>query len=174
MGWSFGGTVGAPLDYATPDAGRDKLGEYREVKFRYTAPGTPHLSSIRVYTARPVAIFSTTWENEPPNTGVFSVITQSPVLQHLSFLGMFAQEDFLHAAPDGPTAWFDGSGKTWVFSAAHNFMTSDSSRNASDAILGGISTKIATLPAGFTHSCGLQARYQCGYDHESGALRDWR
>jgi hypothetical protein len=108
MGWSFGGTVGAPLDYATPDAGRDKLGEYREVKFRYTAPGTP----------------------------------------------------------------FDGSGKTWVFSAADNFMTADSSRNASDAIVGGISTKIATLPAGFTHSCGLQARCQCGYDHQSGALRD--
>ena len=89
--------MGAPLDYATPDAGRDKLGEYREVKFRYTAPGTPHVSSIRVYTARPVAIFSTTWENEAPNIGAFPVITQYPVLQPLSFPGMFAQEDFLHS-----------------------------------------------------------------------------
>lgn len=155
MGWTFGGTVGASLSFATAEFGRDKLGEYREVKFRYPAPGTPHVSSIRLYTARPIAVFSTTWENESPNIAPFPVISQYPLLQHLSFLGMFAQEDFLHSAPDGPTAWFDGSGKTWVFSAADNFMTADSSRNASDAIVGGISSKIATLPAGFSHSTVL-------------------
>ncbi len=151
MGWSFSGGVGASLYYATPESGKDKLGEYRQVTFRYPAPGTVHISSMRLYTARPVAIFSTTWEGDTPNMAPFPVITQYPALQHLSFNGMFAQEDFANVVPDSATAWFDGTGKTWVISAATNFMTAETARNSSDAIEGRISGQIPTLPAGFTH-----------------------
>ncbi len=157
QGWTFGGNVfdgkpGSAVEYVVPEAGQDKLGAYRELKFRYPAPGTAHLSSIRLYSDRPAVVFSSTWESQSPNASSFPVISQYPSsLLHMTFSGMFAQEEFVHQAADSPMVSFDTTGNTWVLSAATNFMTADTSRGPGDAIVAGISPKISTLPAGFTH-----------------------
>lgn len=149
--WTFSGTVGRVPGSAISISGEDKLGTYSQLTFRYETPAGGRTSSIRVYLHRPVVIFSAINPEESPNLAPFPVIKAYPMLRHLSFLGMFAQEDFANMAPDGVTSWFDAAGHSFVISAASNFMTAETRRNASDAIVGGISAKIEVLPAGFRH-----------------------
>lgn len=154
--WNFTGNLGADAVASHINNGHDALGSYQEIAFKYTVGVSNRTASIRLYQARPAAVFSVTWNNEAANTSPFPVVSGYPALpSHLTFSGMFAPASFIHLLPDSPWAYFDPAGNTFIVSAASNFMTAATVRRADGAISAGISDKIATLPAGFTHKTAL-------------------
>src|ERR1035441_3633377 len=85
------------------------------------------------------------------NVSPFPAIATYPAIPHLSFNGEFAAPEFTALLPDSPWVYFDAAANTFILSAASNFMTSATTLQADNSINAGISSRIATLPAGFTH-----------------------
>jgi hypothetical protein len=154
-GWRFAGSLGTSALAPHILTGSDNLGNYEEIAFSYNAASSSRNASIRVYSSRPVVLFNVSYNGAAANTAPFPVFTSYPVLSHLSFNGMFAGPDFVNLNSDSPWAWFDGSRNTFVLSAASNFMTAEMNLTAAKTIASGISEKIASLPAGFSHSTAL-------------------
>ncbi|HXJ42432.1 MAG TPA: hypothetical protein VNH18_24335, partial [Bryobacteraceae bacterium] len=153
--WTFSGALGSAVGFATSGHGSNQLGDYNEVAFQYQAQGAARSGAIRIYIARPLVIFSLTYDGESPNAAPFPSFARYPQIRHLSFVGMFAQQDFANISTNGVTAWFDAAGNTYVLSPANDFMTTETSRNGSDVMTTGISPRIPVIPAGLTHDTVL-------------------
>jgi hypothetical protein len=150
--WTFAGNLGSPAVAAHVNSGSDALGGYQEIAFDYAVGVSSRTASVRLYQAQPAAVFSVSWNNDAPNTSPFPSIASYPsTLSHITFNGMFAPGNFTHLLPDSPWAFFDQSGNTFILSPAQNFMTASTVRGTDGSVTSGISDKIATLPAGFTH-----------------------
>src|SRR5579859_2887365 len=63
-GWTFSGSLGSAALAAHNINGRDALGSYQEVAFNYSAGASSRTASIRMYTTRPAAVFSVTYNNQ--------------------------------------------------------------------------------------------------------------
>ncbi len=153
--WRFGGTTGAPVHSLLATSGTDKLGAWQELSFGYTASSVARTSSIRAYQDRPLVLFSTRYAADAPNSNPFPVVSSYPRLHHISFTGEFAWPAFGGLDSTSPWAFFDDASNAFILSAADNFMTSEMSLQSDQSIPAGISPKIGTLPAGFTHKVAL-------------------
>ncbi len=154
--WNFSGSIGAPAVAARIGTNKDGWGSFQEITFDYTIGGGSRTAAIRVYDSRPTVLFSVTWNSAAANASPFPVISSYPsTLSHLAFNGEFAPADFIDLLPDSPWAYFDSMGETFILSPTTNFMTASMNRRADNSIGAGISSKIATLPAGFTHRTAL-------------------
>ena len=149
--WKFGGNVGATVSAATINTGVDNLGAYRELAFFYSLSTSSRNASIRVYSDSPVILFSVTYDTVSPNVSPFPAIATYPATSHLSFNGQFSAPDFTNLHLDSPWVYFDASANTFILSSASDHMTSATVRQSDNSITAGISTRIATIPAGFTH-----------------------
>jgi hypothetical protein len=149
--WQFGGSVGSKVSAATINTGTDKLGAYQELAFVYSVPPGFRSASIRLYANSPIVLFSQTCTSACPNSSPFPAITTYPAIPHLSFNGEFAAPDFKDLLPDSPWVYFDSAANTFILSPASDYMTSATTRLADNSITAGISTRIGTLPAGFSH-----------------------
>ena len=151
-GWLLSGTVSTDVSNARISNGADDLGSYEELAFYYSVSASGRSAAIRMYTARPVALFSVTYNNGAANTAPFPALAPPSQLSHLSFNGTFAEATFSGLMPEGPWVFFDASANAFIVSAASNYMVAAMTSGSSGQIQSGISTRIATLPAGFTHS----------------------
>ncbi len=134
------------------DTGADTLGGFQELAFTYAIGASSRSGSIRVYSARPLVLFSVTYNNASPNASPFPVVSTYPQnLLHLSFNGQFAFPSFTGMLPDSPWIYFDGAANTFIVSAASDYMVTATTPGASGQIQAGISSQITTLPAGMTH-----------------------
>jgi hypothetical protein len=150
--WQIGGSVGSKIFNSRAASGTDNLGAYEEVAFEYSAGTLPRSASIRIYATRPLAMFAVTYNSDSPNTAPFPVLSSYPAnLLHLSFNGMFAFPAFDGLLPDSPWIYFDNAANTFIVSPASDYMVAATTRGANGEIRAGISSKIATLPAGMTH-----------------------
>lgn len=154
-GWRFSGALGASALAPHVNNASDSVGSYEEVVFSYSAGSSSRSASIRVYSARPLVLFSVTYNNDAANTAPFPVISSYPALSHLSFNGMFAAPDFVNLNSDSPWAYFDPSMNTFILSSAANYMTAGMDLTSAKTITSGVSTQISALPAGFTHRTAL-------------------
>jgi hypothetical protein len=154
-GWKIGGSVGLTAYATTINAGADKLGPYQELAFSYNVSTSSRNASIRVYTNRPLVLFSITYNNDSPNVSPFPAVTTYPRIFHLSFNGQFSPPDFVNLENDSPWVFFDGAANAFILSAASDYMTAATVRQADNSITAGISSRIAILPAGFSHRTAL-------------------
>jgi hypothetical protein len=151
LAWSFSGTVGAPAANVGVTTGADSLGAYSELDFDFVTDTTRH-ASIRSYSNHAVVLFSVTNWASAANSFMFPNLTQYPdQLNHLSFNGTFAPPAFSALAPESPWVFFDSSANTFILSPAANFSTAAGTQGANGQLASGISSRIATLPAGFQH-----------------------
>ncbi len=150
-GWRFGGSVGSSVSAATINTGVDDQGAYQELAFLYSVSTNSRNASIRVYAGSPAVLFSVTYNGVSPNISPFPVIAAYPAIPHLSFDGEFSAPDFTNLHADSPWVAFDAAANTFILSPASNYMTSGTIVQTDKSITNGISSKIATLPAGFTH-----------------------
>ncbi|HEY3992473.1 MAG TPA: hypothetical protein VGM01_06280 [Ktedonobacteraceae bacterium] len=149
--WTFGGTVGHPLEHITVDNAKDNLGSYREIRFTYQGQ-VARMSSIRVYGSRPVVLFSTTYMQAGSNTEPFPIFTTYPQnLYHLSHNGSFGIARFNLAGTDSPWLFFDKHANSLILSPAANFMVATLKLGSSGVIASGINNGIESVPQGFTH-----------------------
>jgi hypothetical protein len=149
--WRFGGELGTPASNIANSAGSDALGDYSEVSFDYTA-NTPRHASIRAYDGRNTVLFSVEYARDAANVAPFPTLSRYPMLPyHLTYSGYFAIPSFPGFGDEGPWIFFDGSANTFVLSPAANYLLARTTHGRSGEIAAGISSKVATLPAGFRH-----------------------
>ena len=61
LGWPLAGTLAAPVSQLSVHQGRDRLGSYRELQFRWQRPLALE-GRIRAYADQPIVLFSETSE----------------------------------------------------------------------------------------------------------------
>ena len=168
--WTFGGSVGAPVGNVHSTAGQDRIGSYHQVTFDYQANG-PRQSSIRVHDNTPVVLFSTTYLAAEPNGSPFPVISSHPQLPYQqSYHGCFGVYQFntTSGASDSPWLAFDADENGYLLSPASHFEQASMSMGADGSISSGITSSVATLPAGFTQQTTLTVGHGV-----NGIYRNW-
>jgi hypothetical protein len=130
----------------------DSLGAYSEIGFDFQTDAPRH-GSIRAYRDQGIVTFTLRAPSGGPNTFSFPNLTTVPMgLNHIAFSGVFGRAVFNALPGDSPWAFFDGAGNTFVFSPADHFMVAGSYWASGGQIAANISSDIAILPAGFSHS----------------------
>src|SRR5580658_9836620 len=71
--WQWSGATGAPVSSGRTDTGTDNLGGFQELVFNYAIGASSRSASIRVYSARPLVLFSITYNNTAANVSPFPV-----------------------------------------------------------------------------------------------------
>ena len=152
LGLAFGGTLGTPASDLTRAQGRDRLGAYDELSFRWQAPLAVS-GSIRTYADRPVVVFTVT---------AAEALSAGSLLQFPSFtriphgLHAFSYQDVAFAAPaftaqenGSPWLLFDDRLHAAVLSPASHFMIAQLKGNATSEITSTLNAGVAHLPSGF-------------------------
>lgn len=154
-GFSFAGALGAGAADVREGSGTDALGNYRELSFRVD-DGTGRTGFLRTYEGRPVVRFSMTWHAGAENTGGFPSLATVPEAPFgATFSGKWSVLHFDESGTEGPVARFDAAGRTYILSAASNFMVAHTARTPAGALESRIHPAIPTLPSGFTHEALL-------------------
>lgn len=149
--WTFAGDIGRPLMNLTLAAGTDTLGDYDEIIFQYVE-GVLRQAGIRTYRNKPAVLFTVKYFDAARNTEPFPKLSDYPRNPYdLSYEGIFGIARFHHLSFDSPWISFDSGGNTFMLSPASNFMVAATTRGDNLEISSGIHSRIATLPAGFTH-----------------------
>lgn len=155
--WTFGGTIGVPLNDIVSSIGEDGVGTYEKLSFQYTLNGVSTVSSVRTYRTRPVVVFSTTLLSAASNDPLFPRIKTYP--QGLFKFGFNFTYGYQYGpwgeGPDSPWAYFDLAGNTFVVSPASHFPIAANVQDSENAIVAGINTAIPTLDSGFTQETML-------------------
>jgi hypothetical protein len=151
---ALAGTLGEAPSHVSVNAGRDRLGSYRELQFRWQHPIALR-GSIRTYVDRPIALFGVT-STAPITDGsvlLFPRFTEFPrTLHRFSYRDQpFAPPSF--ALEENATPWllFDEHDHAAILSPASDFMIASMHGNGEAEIASGLNNGIRTLPAGFTH-----------------------
>jgi len=156
--WTFGGNIGHALTRIAVTSGADRIGAYREISFHYRA-GSARVASIRAYAARPVVLFRVTYLENAANIAPFPTLTTYPRhVSYLSYSGVFGRYQFDRGGrggtSDSPRLLFDAHDDAAIFSPASNPMVA--ATTVTDvALSSGITTTIASLPAGLTQTTML-------------------
>jgi hypothetical protein len=147
-GWIFQGDVPAAIRNVRVNSGSDSAGVWQEVAFDH---GTSRTSSIRIYDAVEIALFSTQYGQNSSNANPFPSFGSYPQdLFSFSYDGLWTYR-FGALNPRSPWLLYDGQANAIVLSPAANFMTAVSQFAGDGSIQGAIDSRIASLPAGFTH-----------------------
>src|SRR5438874_2365866 len=156
LGWQFSGALGPGASNGRIANGSDAPGDYEELSFDYGTGVAKRSASIRAYTGRPLVIFAVTTDIASPNIGAFPTFSSYPSnLTHLSFNGLFSHQAFGALQPDSPWVYFDASANTFIVSPASDYLISATTLGSSGELQAGISSKIKSLPASFTHRTAL-------------------
>ena len=151
----FRGALGRPAADLAAGSGTDAVGIYRQIAFRAN-DASGRTAFIRTYEGRALVRFAMTWRDATPNTEGFPKLVAAPDPPYkASFAGKWSILRFDENGTEGPLAGFDESGRTYVLSAAANFMVARTARTPEGAIETRIHPAIGTLPAGFTHEALL-------------------
>ncbi len=158
--WTFGGSVGVPVSGVLESTGRDGIGRYSKTSFLYAVNGVARMSSVRVYSARPIVIFSTTFLSAGPNTALFPRISAYP--QGMYKFGFFSVYGYQYGlwgqGLDAQWAYFDAAGETFIVSPASHFPLAANVQDSENALVAGINPAIQSLSAGFTQETMMALR----------------
>src|SRR5579864_358790 len=154
LGLGFAGTLEAPPTELSASRGRDALGEYQELRFRWRSPAVLN-GSIRTYSAAPLVVFAVS-SAEPLADGSrlrFPHFTRLPADLHVFSYrdSTFSPPSF--AAQENGTPWllFDARRDAAVLSPASHFMIASLKGDAKTDLTSTLNAGVTNLPAGFTH-----------------------
>lgn len=150
--WSFSGSVGEAVQNAAVGRGRDSIGDYRQINFKWQEGKLPMTGEIRLYDEKPLALFS-------DKCGIATEMPPSPfpaftnLLENLHTFS-YRQDTFAppqFAANDCSTPWllFDDQDHALVISPASHFMVASMIGDGRQQMASGFNPKLRNLPAGF-------------------------
>jgi hypothetical protein len=175
--WKFAGELGQPAQNVIVENGNDRLGAYREICFTWRT-GIPLTGSIRVYDARPVALFTLGCDqavHESPS--LFPRFTSIPTgLHHFSFKNdVFAPPIFKLDQNGTPWLLFDDRANAVIISPADNFMIARMSGDGAHEVASGLNREVRDLPAHFKHATLLAFGdgINAAWDAWGAAFTDW-
>jgi hypothetical protein len=149
--FGFGGDIGTALTDLVSSSGADNLGPYRQIAFHYTSAGQ-RAAGIRIYSEKPIVLFSVSYLEAAPNADRFPALTGYPSqLFHLTYDGIFGMRRFNKFAADSPWIFFDGAANTFILSPASHFNAATTVMGSTGAIESGIDSSIAALPQDFRY-----------------------
>ena len=166
--WTFVGSVGAQLSGVTTGQGRDRMGAYQEIGFRWQSD-IPYGGTIRRYQNKPLVLFTLTARQASRHiTAEFPRFTTFPQNLHpLSFEdSAFSPHSFRLAHNATPWVLFDDEAQTAVLSVASDFLVSQMHGDGKTTLACGLNPELTGLSAGFTHKSllviggGIQATLQ--------------
>jgi hypothetical protein len=150
--WKFSGSINQPVAAMIIHEGTDHVAAYREIVVDYEQEGLKQ-ASIRLYSGKPVVLFSIKYAQAAGNTAMFPKLDSYPKTPyHVSYRGQFGKYSFNKFGVDSPWVFFDRAHHAFILSPASDFLVSATTRDSSRAIGSGIDSRIANLPEGFTHS----------------------
>ena len=154
LGWAFSGTLGAAASDLRVHEGRDPLGSFRELQFRWQGP--PALeASIRTYAGEPIVLFSETSAAASSEPSIFRFPRFTGFPKNLATFSYrnreFAPPSFTLEENATPWLLFDARAHAAVISPAANFMLASMLGDGKGEISSGLDAGIGTLPAGFSH-----------------------
>ncbi|HVM60918.1 MAG TPA: hypothetical protein VMV72_08630 [Verrucomicrobiae bacterium] len=151
QGWTFRGSVGQPIEEVTNAAGRDEVGAYQEMRFRWSGQ---FAGSIRRYDDRPAVLFSV---DAPAGVNVtnvaFPVFDGLPAGLHGFSYGEkpFAPAKFALEENGTPWLMFDDATNAVVISPAANFFVAKMSGDGRTRVASGLNPEIGALAKPLTH-----------------------
>src|ERR1017187_6133979 len=151
LAWTFGGTVGYPIQEIKTTSGRDTIGSYQEVTCRWDAQFS---GGIRRYDGKPAVLFSV---NMPAGANVTNVafpsLTRLPANLHgFSYREEnFAPPSFKLEQNGTPWLLFDDAANTAVLSPAANFLVARLTGDVRTGITSGLNPEIGALDRPLTH-----------------------
>lgn len=155
--WKFSGTVGAPLAAVRESSGKDALGSYHQLAFRWTAEA-PRTGALRLYDARPLVQFSLTAPQAAAHLSRdFPAFTTFPQNLHTLSYSEVAMSPPAFQLRNNGTPWFlfDDQAHTAVLSAGSDYLVAQMHGDGKTLIASGLNPSLANLPAGFTHTSWL-------------------
>jgi hypothetical protein len=155
LGWVFAGRLSDIPSEVASDSGRDEIGAYRELRFRWRAPAVL-VGSIRTYLDSRVVLLSVTTTQATANDAAvrFPDFVEVPAhLRHFSY----GDSEFappLFALEETATPWllFDDKGSAAVVSPAGHFMSASLFAGRNGGIAGGPGRAVRRLPPHFTQA----------------------
>jgi hypothetical protein len=173
--WTFGGSIGQPLQNVHHKQGKDAAGTYQSVSFTWKN-GMNYGGTIRWYADKPVVIFSLSFPDGAHQAPVaFPDFTQIPSgLYHFSYRDInFAPPEFKLGETSTPWLLFDANKKACVISPASDFIVSKLTGDGNSQISSGLNSELQQLPAHFTHSTimVLDNGIRTAWDDWGNALR---
>jgi hypothetical protein len=153
-GWAFAGSLGAAASDLHVHEGRDRLGAFHELEFRWRQP-LPLEASIRAYAGAPIVLFSETSAAAAADSSVFRFprFTVLPKeLRGFSYQNReFAPPSFTLEENGTPWLLFDTRGFAALISPAANFMLASMYGDGKAEVSSGLNAGVTSLPAGFNH-----------------------
>ena len=155
--WTFIGSLGARLSDVTTAQGRDRIGAYQEIAFRWQAPmpagGGAYGGTIRRYGDKSVVLFSLTARRAARANEEFPHFTAFPSGLHpMSFEDTaFSPHAFRLAHNATPWVLFDDRAQTAVLSPASDFIVSQMHGDGKSFLGSGLNPELTGIPAGWTH-----------------------
>ncbi len=147
--------MGVGLSSVSSTTGGDSNGAYHQIAFNFTQ-GVSRSASIRAYDTKTAVLFTTTYLAAGSNANPFPQLSTYPSgLSHVSYGNLFAVYNFSTLYSDSPWVYFDGSARTFIVSAAKNFMITSASKASNGTLSFGINSGITSLPANFSHQTWL-------------------
>jgi hypothetical protein len=154
----FGGDLGSAADQIATRSGEDLGGGYTQVLFRFSAAGAPREGGIRIYTGRPVVVFSERYLAEGANAGHFPRFTALPAAPYQFGFGTWAFSFGPGSMePGSPGLFFDGDRNAFLISPASNFIVGRVEQDPSGTLQAALDPAIETLREGFSHETILAA-----------------
>jgi hypothetical protein len=154
LNWTFTGELGDSASQIRIEKGRDRLGNYQELRFSWRRQARLD-GSIRAYAGRPVVIFSITSHQPLSDAAVirFPRFTEFPKgLHHFSYQNdVFAPRNFALEETGTPWLLFDDRLRAAVLSPASDFMIATMRGDGITEIASALNDGVADLPADFTH-----------------------
>ena len=122
--WQFSGSVGSRISDIASRPGQDRVGTFRELVFRYEAPGGgARLGAVRVYDDRPVVLFKLVFRAAGSTSESFPSLFSYPrKLHHLSYTSEFGGYSFDGFGSDAPWVFFDDQANAFIISPASHYM----------------------------------------------------
>lgn len=153
--WQFKGSIGHTMDSAKLLSGKDAIGDYWMIRFRWMDK-IAYKASIRWYKRKPVVLFTLTVpkgaKGHPPVA--FPDFTKVPAaLYPFSYHNrIFPLAQIAAENTSSPWMFFNEKLHACVISPASDFIVSLMSGNGTDRIASGLNPEVQELPEGFTHS----------------------
>ena len=175
--WTFTGTVGARLSDVTARQGRDRIGAYQELAFRWQGD-IPYGGAVRRYQDKAVVLFSLTARRPAVQVAAeFPRFTGFPQNLHpMSYEdGAFSPHTFHLAHNATPWVLFDDRAQTAVLSPASDFIVSQMHGDGKAELASGLNPELSGIPAGWTHRSLLVVGSGIGHTMQAWgqALTDW-
>ena len=161
LNWTWGGSVGQPLNYLKQAKGTDAIGEYTSLSFQWKT-NNDYTGTIRWYAKSPVVLFSLSTPKgaTDQSTVAFPDFTIVPgSLYQFSYHNrIFPLPQFFLEETSTPWLFFNDKKDACVISPASDFMVSLMTGNGTTHISSGLNPEVKKLPPHFTHSTILVMR----------------